>query len=64
MKIQAAEVKWYKQHGRYPGERIKYDSSGQQYVIGDRCWNKRVGKAEWVEPIMHAPPCAAKGKHQ
>lgn len=65
MDIQAAEVKWYKKHGRYPNERIKYDNTGNQYVIGDQCWNKRISQTEWVETNMHAEIArAAKGKHQ
>ena len=59
MNIQAAEVEWYKQHGRYPHDRIKYDSGGCQYVIGDNCWNRRTDKTEWIETIMHTPICAA-----
>jgi len=45
--VQAAEVKWYRQHGRHP-ERIRFDSNGDPYVTGDhpRWW------FEVIEPRM------------
>lgn len=49
-----AEVEWYRRHGKYP-ERIKPDSAGVLYVIGDLSWNmNRPDKLERIESAMSA----------
>lgn len=51
--LAAEEVRWYRKFGRFP-ERIKKDSSGIEYVIGDWSWNRSQSteKQEAIEPIM------------
>lgn len=52
--IMAAEVRWYKQNGKYP-ERITTDSRGRAFVVGDRDWNRRHRKKmEYIEDEMNA----------
>lgn len=36
------EVKWYRQRGKYPKQRIcrEYRGSGAEYVIGDWGWDR------------------------
>jgi len=55
---QEAEVSWYLKNGAYP-ERMRLDSGGFKYVIGDYSWNlKHPNKREYVEglmPIMEMP---------
>lgn len=50
--MQAREVRWYRQFGKYP-ERISRTASGAEYIIGDLSWNKHHrGKGEAVEALM------------
>lgn len=52
---QAAEVRWYRKHGKYPDHRIKreYRGQGQEYVVGDWSWNRNhPDHPETVEPMM------------
>ena len=37
----AREVAWYRMNGRFP-QRIKRDSRGREYVIGDISWNRGI----------------------
>lgn len=46
------ELEWYKIYGKYP-ERIKRDSKGQEYVIGDWSWERNYpNKPEWIDYKM------------
>lgn len=51
---QQAEVDWYRANGRYR-DRVRTDSSGRMYVVGDEDWNRRhPQQQEWVEAHMSA----------
>ena len=52
MKVKELEVKWYMKNGRYKKERIKKDSCGESYVVGDFSWNRQAGKTECIETDM------------
>lgn len=68
---QAAEVAWYRRHGKHVAERITHDRSGCEYVIGDWSWRnsprrKAMGDP-WPEEIenrmlgsLATPPAATK----
>ncbi|WP_047933268.1 hypothetical protein [Pseudomonas putida] len=46
------ELEWYRQHGKYP-ERIRRDSPGGDYVIGDEAWHRKFPeKREPIEALM------------
>jgi hypothetical protein len=48
------EVAWYRISGRH-ATRIKRDTSGQPYVIGDWSWNQeRFGEEEYIESRMRS----------
>lgn len=52
--IQAREVAWYRQHSKYPSQRIRRTSSGAEYVVGDWGWHRRAGApTEYIEGPMH-----------
>lgn len=53
---QAAEVRWYCKHGRYPKQRIVTDSRGQPYVIGDTHWNRGSRPLEFIEDRVPKVP--------
>ena len=47
--IRQLEVNWYAKHGKYDN-RIKQDSNGAAYVIGDWAWNRNnPNKPEYIE---------------
>ena len=47
-----AELEWYRKFGRYP-ERIRKDSLGLDYMIGDYAWHrKHPDRQEFVEERM------------
>lgn len=49
----AFEVAWYRKNGKHPKERIKLDSNGCQYVVGDFSWNRNTTRPqEYIEPDM------------
>ena len=50
--VAAAEVKWYRQNGKYPDKRIVRDSRGGLYVIGDFSWNVSPNPPEYIEQAM------------
>lgn len=53
---QKAEVDWYRRYGRHASRRIRRDSQGYDYVIGDWSWNRKPGNpAEFIDDHM----CAA-----
>lgn len=43
-KMASVDVAWYRQHGKYPEDRIRRDSSGVEYVIGDWSWERKFPK--------------------
>ncbi len=48
----AAQVKWYREHGKYP-DRICFDNSGIKYVAGDFSWNHgNPATREVIEPQL------------
>lgn len=53
-----AQVNWYRQHGKHPKYRIRRDSSGVEYVIGDQSWNAHCapGNSEYVDYLLPKPP--------
>lgn len=53
--VMEAEVEWYRRFGKFPQHRIKRDSTGAYYVIGDWSWNRGnlARSYEVVEPDMH-----------
>lgn len=52
---QRAEVDWYRRNGRYP-ERIKLDSGGAPYVLGDASWNRAGRPHELIEGLLPRVP--------
>jgi|SRR6185369_16100024 len=50
--IQEMEVEWYRVCGKYPELRIKKDTSGNAYVIGDWSWSRGKYPPEVIEPRM------------
>src|SRR5678815_3724284 len=52
----AAEVKWYRERGRYSHKRIARDRDGFEYVIGDQDWNNTChpSEQEQIEVRMDA----------
>lgn len=52
--VMEAEVEWYRRFGKFPQDRIKRDSTGAHYVIGDWSWNRGnlARSHEIVEPDM------------
>lgn len=48
----AAEVAWYRQHGKH-SDRIRRAATGEEYVVGDWSWNrKHTDRHEVIEPRM------------
>lgn len=50
--VQALEVAWYRIHGKYPERRIRTDSMGKPYVIGDWSWHRGGNPVEYIEDQM------------
>lgn len=46
IKYQRREVEWYRKNGRFPGRRIRKDSGGESYVVGDLSWNAKASPEE------------------
>jgi hypothetical protein len=49
--LQAKEVEWYRNFGRYPHRRI-VSAHGREWVIGDWSWNRESNPYEVIEPEM------------
>jgi hypothetical protein len=51
---QAAEVAWYRKHGKHP-QRIQrmYGGEGDEYVVGDWSWHRmHSDSTEWIDARM------------
>jgi hypothetical protein len=54
------EVRWYRRFGKYPIYRIRLDSNGGLYLVGDCSWNNSPAMPhEIIEP--HIPYHELKG---
>jgi hypothetical protein len=54
LKLQARQVGWYLKNGKYISERLRLDSDGCPYVVGDWAWQLHKRPDEVIEPLMDA----------